>query len=522
MRRWFRMPLGLRSALVTALLSVLLVPAVVGRADAAIPVIEPVDTTSYLAPNSTVAVTSTGRPKVMLLGDSTMSALRWEAGSQANLAGLDFILDVESCRTISVQSCRGREGYRPPNAMEVIAKIPQGSVDELVLMVGYNESSATFTSSLQQVMPLIRSRGVKHVTWLTFHVEGTYQPPLDGDASYRSNNVLLRALANSSGGYVTLLDWDRLVDERNQQYVQADGAHISTVGAYTLAQFIRDAVVELWSSSPSEPVGALARKQQTNVAATGVSFLAQPQRVLDTREGIGVDGGGTVKGGEAVRVQPPNLPADATAVLLNITGVNPTGDAFITAYPCSATLPTASMLNLRAGTIRAAAAWVALDADLGFCLYSQQYQHLVADLIGVSTASSSNAPMPVPLRRILDTRQSDSALVAGKPRLVSVPVGSEVTGVTLNATITEPSAAGFLTMYPTNDQGACDAPPLASNLNYAADDTIANRADVRDYQTVGARGVRLCAREYRSGARSHGNGWRTRGRLARTGARASG
>ena len=47
-------------------------------------------------------------------------------------------------------------------------------------------------------------------------------------------------------------------------------------------------------------------------------------------------------------------------------------------------------------------------------------------------------------------------------------VPADAVGVTLNVTVTNPLAPGFLTVYPCGDR------PFASNLNYVADQTVPN------------------------------------------------
>jgi hypothetical protein len=69
-------------------------------------------------------------------------------------------------------------------------------------------------------------------------------------------------------------------------------------------------------------------------------------------------------------------------------------------------------------------------------------------------------------------------LLAGTPLDVQVagvgPVpATGVTGVVLNVTVTDPTAPGFLTVYP-----AGSPPPLTSNLNFTAGETVANQVQV--------------------------------------------
>jgi hypothetical protein len=66
--------------------------------------------------------------RIYLVGDSTMAAMRWYS-TEATLAPYDYIVDAESCRRVTGQSCRGREGYIPSNALQALqAQVRQESV----------------------------------------------------------------------------------------------------------------------------------------------------------------------------------------------------------------------------------------------------------------------------------------------------------------------------------------------------------------------------------------------------------
>ncbi len=62
----------------------------------------------YLNPAQLPPGSPTGRPRVLIVGDSTLAAMEWEPAAQSTLEGLNFKLDAKSCRTISIPSCRGR------------------------------------------------------------------------------------------------------------------------------------------------------------------------------------------------------------------------------------------------------------------------------------------------------------------------------------------------------------------------------------------------------------------------------
>ena len=109
-----------------------------------------------------------------------------------------------------------------------------------------------------------------------------------------------------------------------------------------------------------------------------------PERVLDTRDGTG----GTRAGffGTVVLDLSAQAPAGATGVMLNVTGVEPAFATYVTAYPCDATPPLASNLNLPAGDIRPNLVAVPLSADKKVCLFTQTPVDLVADVAGWSVA----------------------------------------------------------------------------------------------------------------------------------------
>jgi hypothetical protein len=124
-----------------------------------------------------------------------------------------------------------------------------------------------------------------------------------------------------------------------------------------------------------------------------------------------------------------------------------------------------------------------LSNDGKLCLFTQTTTHLVADVAawyGVGRPAGLVDLEPV---RILDTRAPIGVPLAG-----SVPAGQfvrlQVAGrggvaddadaVVMNVTVTEPSASGFVTVWP------CDrSMPTVSNLNYTAGDTRPNLATVK-------------------------------------------
>ncbi|WP_084735362.1 RCC1 domain-containing protein [Actinophytocola xinjiangensis] len=120
-------------------------------------------------------------------------------------------------------------------------------------------------------------------------------------------------------------------------------------------------------------------------AASGSYFLpVTPTRVLDTRTSGGTLGAGTT------RAIPATTPDNATAMVLNVTGVQPTTATWLGAWtPLSGDqpVPVVSSLNLSAGEIAANLAVVELRPGANPLVYNNSgLTNVVADLSGVFVA----------------------------------------------------------------------------------------------------------------------------------------
>ena len=226
--------------------------------------------------------------------------------------------------------------------------------------------------------------------------------------------------------------------------------------------------------------------------APAATYTAQaPTRVLDTRPGalhvgfptLGTGGKGTlvVSGGST------GVPAEATAVVLNLTATGPTGSGFVTAYPTAGGAnppPLASSVNFVPGTTVANLVTVQIGQGDSITLFNNfGNTDLVADVVGYFRPgdATGGAFHPLSPTRVLDTRPGSGLEVF--PRLgpgqhqdlvvaSGTPVPANAVGVLANLTATGPTASGFLVAYPT--AGAPNNPPLASNLNFTAGQTVPN------------------------------------------------
>jgi hypothetical protein len=170
------------------------------------------------------------------------------------------------------------------------------------------------------------------------------------------------------------------------------------------------------------------------------------------------------------------VPGDTVSVVLNVTATEPEQGGFLTVYPCGTQRPLASVVNYQAGQTVPNLVVVPIGELREICIYSLAPSHVIADLNGYFAPSAPARIAGAQPVRLVDTRDT-TKLGAGQVLEVQVtgdgwaPQGSQ--SAVINVTVTQPEAAGFLTLYP------CDqAMPTASNVNYAADQTVANQAFV--------------------------------------------
>jgi Right handed beta helix region len=169
------------------------------------------------------------------------------------------------------------------------------------------------------------------------------------------------------------------------------------------------------------------------------------------------------------------VPADAAAVIVNVTAVGPTEVGFVTVHPCAATPPNASSLNYAAGVNRANELIASVDPGGNICLFTSSSVNLLVDVVGYMPAGSSFNPVePV---RYLDTRANGETIdglqekigkrtpgsqlelqITGRP---GVPAGAKA--VVVNVTAVQPEAVGFVTVHP-----CLPTRPNASSLNHVA------------------------------------------------------
>jgi hypothetical protein len=218
----------------------------------------------------------------------------------------------------------------------------------------------------------------------------------------------------------------------------------------------------------------------------GARFSPQsPYRILDSRIGTG---GYASKWGPGVArdLTLTGVPADATAVVVNVTATNPTAATFVTLWPSGVARPDpASNLNVVPGQTLPNLAIVGIGGNRMVSLYNDAgTTDFVVDVVGWyggATASNVFTPASSPTR-LLDSRYGNAYSTPWGPneaRDLTVagngPVPADATAVVMNVTVTNPTASGYATLYPSGGV----RPDPASNLNYVPGLTAPNLVVVK-------------------------------------------
>jgi serine protease len=174
----------------------------------------------------------------------------------------------------------------------------------------------------------------------------------------------------------------------------------------------------------------------------------------------------------------------AAAVVLNVTATSTTAASYLTVWPDDAAQPLASNLNWVAGQTVPNLVEVKLGADGGVNFYNSKGSvNVIADLEGwipnpSLSPDGSGLYQPQAPVRILDTRNGTGGVFGalGQGRTIQLQVAGEPgsEAAVLNFTVTNPTAASYLTVWPDGTPQ-----PVVSNLNFAPGQQVANRVQVR-------------------------------------------
>jgi hypothetical protein len=380
--------------------------------------------------------------------------------------------------------------FSGPKALAVTLLVSLGQVAPGLGGVVPSVSAATFISGSSQFVVVAPARladtrpdqgafGFTQITSQIVRVQVAGREGVPANATAAVLNVT--GVNTTAPGFVTV--YPAGTDLPTASNVNFDGAGQVLANMVTVKLGVGGAVDVYMQRQMDVAVDVSGAYVPVTAARAPGRLVTRPDgafRVLDTRQrAVGGVAGNT---SERVDVSAAGVPADATAVVVNVTATQ-TGLGFWTAYPLGQQRPNASNLNIdRPGETRAGQAIVLLSGTPAFNVYSQGGGQLIVDVTGWFTGAKSAVTtdglfIPSNPTRLIDSRQSFVMPTWGGSTLEFPVYGpaNQVAAVAINVTGTESMVGGFVTAFPSGVPR-----PLASNLNVDTwDQTIANHAIVR-------------------------------------------
>jgi hypothetical protein len=202
-----------------------------------------VETTIESTTTTTTTTVPRVKPRVLLVGDSTMAAIRWFTDGRKALSGSTFIVDVESCRSIGGYSCWGREGRAPSTAYEVVESV-KGRLDVVVLMAGTHHNPATVESDLRSLRRIVAKKGAKLVV-LTLRDLNRPTATIDGVRLIERVNEMIERLFQTPKYETTYIANWKAFSRGHDDWFRSDGIHLTIRGTLALGWFISNVVAHV-------------------------------------------------------------------------------------------------------------------------------------------------------------------------------------------------------------------------------------------------------------------------------------
>lgn len=275
-----------------------------------------------------------------------------------------------------------------------------------------------------------------------------------------------RAFALDSGGSTTMwMAGQGVLNHPSDGSERVVGSHLAVFAKGSgRPPFCEEPPIHLDPAAPLPPV--------TRVGPQGRFTPVSPVRLFDTRSaaqssallGLVRDAAGRVAAGSTFSFSSFAgfaVPADATAVSVNLTAADAEGPGFATAFPAQLPRPLSSTVNFPAAQATGNSALVALGSAGAISVFTFAAAQLIGDLQGYFGPQGAGFVPQTP-QRLLDTR-GGAMLEPNVPRVIAPPQSNNPVALALSVVATGGSQGGFLTVFPCGE-----ATPFASTLNFGA------------------------------------------------------
>ena len=292
----------------------------------------------------------------------------------------------------------------------------------------------------------------------------------------------------TAGGYQVLISGQNLLGTSEVSFGGEPATTFTTIGSTTIV-----AVVPPGSAGAVDVLVTTA--QGTSVPGPASTFTYRPigsafhgitpTRVLDSRMPTGgwdakLDAGAP----RTLLVAGTNgIPADATAVVINIAATDPDAESFLTAYPTGTAPPNASNLNFGFGQTIANLATVRVGTG-GTITFANAVgsTNVVVDVVGYYRQDEGELFTGITPNRVLDSRTdtgwtgrlSGGDAAARNLVVTGGDVPASADSLVLNVTATDSTNDSFLQLWPTGSPR-----PSSSSVNFVAGSVTSNLVTVK-------------------------------------------
>jgi hypothetical protein len=294
------------------------------------------------------------------------------------------------------------------------------------------------------------------------------------DATAQAAALTVTVVNTTAAGFVTV--WPTGTPRPTVSNINIGGA-AETRANSAVVRLGTEGAVDVYVDAKADVIVDLVGLFRAASHATAGRYVALPaSRILDTRQAAFGTSAARANQTRSVPL-PAGVPADATALAVNLTFADTAAAGFFTAWPAGLARPQASTGNADGPRqTRAIFAMVPVSAG-GFQIYTQSGAHIIIDAVGYFTGNSADDTtdglfVPQDPQRLLDTRTNAPGLVWPGGTIEVPGLDADHAAVWMNYTTIDAFAPGYLTAYPARTS----LPPVSTVNTPGPGATVANAA----------------------------------------------